>query len=103
MAEICNKLGMTLLISLRSIMGKNVPSIELVQGGGSPSNHHSVTKNSSLVGLQHNCDIRLENWAQGNFFPNIEVELDRQGGGLDQGSISKPTTWEKCSIKILIA
>ena len=89
----------TLLIRLSGIIDKNVPVIVLVQGGGSPSNHHSVTKNSSLFGCeQHDCDIRL-----GQFFSNMEVEMDRQQGrGLEQGSISKPT-WEKCSIKILIS
>ena len=51
----------TLLIShRRGNINREAPIIELVPGGGSPSNHHSVIINSHLVGLQHNSDIRVE-------------------------------------------
>ena len=51
----------TLLIShRRGNINREAPIIELVPGGGSPSNHHSVIMNSPLVGLQHTSDIRVE-------------------------------------------
>ena len=48
----------TLLISHRRWRGASI--IELAQGGGSPSIHHTVIMNSPLVGLQHSSDIRVE-------------------------------------------
>ena len=64
-----SKLGMTrkengysiLHIRLRRVNTSRGASIlELAQGGGSPSNHHSITINSPLFGLQHTSDIRVE-------------------------------------------
>ena len=50
----------TLLIShRRGNINREAPIIELVPGGGSPSNHHSVIMNSPLVGLQHTSDSSL--------------------------------------------
>ena len=44
----------------RGNINRGASIIELAQGGGSPSNHHSVIMNSPLVDLQHTSDTRVE-------------------------------------------
>ena len=73
----------------------------LAHGGGSPSNHHSVTMNSPLIGLQHTSHIRVELGIQEGAREHIMAESKKFNLLRGQGGTSNPA-WEKCSIKILI-
>ena len=82
----------TLLIShRRGNINREAPIIELVPGGGSPSNHHSVIMNSPLVGLQHTSDIRVElGIKEGAKVLSSEVLMDMQPLG-QSGSLFSTT------------